>query len=151
MIPPGLIGRAFAEWIAGALLGSGSSSSSSSSSLSGGEDVEIVVTSHVPVYGYGKSHGYSKLVRFVITPLPLAAYDAYSFARSSSSTTTADEGGGDRRGGGDASSSLRGGRAESGAETQSSSSSSSPPPPAAATIGMMVRLVMRWHCRLSRE
>jgi hypothetical protein len=149
MIPPGLIGRAFADWIVGTLLGSGSSSSSSSSSsLSGGEDVEIVVTSHVPVYGYGKSHGYTKLVRFVITPLPLAAYDTYSFARSSSSTTTADEGGGDRRGGGDASSSLRGGRAESGAETQSSSSSS---PPAAATIGMMVRLVMRWHCRLSRE
>lgn len=133
VIPPGRIGRAFADWITGALTGSGSGG--------GGDyttsvDIDIVVTSHVPVYGYGKSHGYTKLIRFVILPLSLAAYDAYT-CMSLLSTMT----------GGDgisiADSSLRG------SQSIIMKPASAMTPPTPASIGMVLRLMMRWHCRLS--
>ncbi|KAL3784723.1 hypothetical protein HJC23_007732 [Cyclotella cryptica] len=50
-----------------------------------GNEVEIVLTSHVPVYGYGKSHGYSKLIR-VSLPLPLALGDAFLYEKSDNSS-----------------------------------------------------------------
>ena len=133
MIPPGLIGRSFGDWIAGA--------------LKIDDDIEIVITSHVPVYGYGKSHGYTKLVRLVTLPLAVAAYDAYRSIASSSSSS----GDGVHIDGGSSSSSssLLRGRSESDGVSRDSPLLFSTP--TIATIGTMVRLVMRWHCRLSRE
>jgi len=71
MIPPGFIGESFADWVAGALRSTGDDINMA---------VDIIPTSHVPVYGYGKSHGYTKLIRFVTLPLSLAVYDAYLMA-----------------------------------------------------------------------
>ncbi len=92
-------------------------------------DIEILITSHVPVYGYGKSHGFTKLIRFASLPAPVAAYDAYLW---SSSRDTNQE------------SSLRDALDEMkpGRNIE---------PPSADAIGRTLQLVMRWHCRLSRE
>ena len=132
MIPPGRIGRAFADWIVGALtvaVGSGGGSL---------VDIDIIVTSHVPVYGYGKSHGYTKLIRFVMLPLTLAAYDAYTYMSLLLTMTVGD-------GTSIADASLRGGESQS--ITMKPASAMTPPTP--ASIGMVLRLMMRWHCRLS--
>jgi hypothetical protein len=37
--------------------------------------LEIITTSHVPPYGYGKTHGFTKFIRLVTMPLLLAASD----------------------------------------------------------------------------
>ena len=37
--------------------------------------LEIIKTSHVPPYGYGKTHGFTKFIRLVTMPLLLAASD----------------------------------------------------------------------------
>jgi hypothetical protein len=39
-------------------------------------DIDIITTSHVPPYGYGKTHGLTKLVRLVPQPLTLEVTDA---------------------------------------------------------------------------
>lgn len=39
-------------------------------------DIDIITTSHVPPYGYGKTHGFTKLVRLVPQPLTLEVTDA---------------------------------------------------------------------------
>jgi hypothetical protein len=39
-------------------------------------DIDIITTSHVPPYGYGKTHGWTKLVRLVPQPLTLEVTDA---------------------------------------------------------------------------
>ena len=39
-------------------------------------DIEVILTSHVPPYGYGKSHGLTKIVRLVPQPLLLEVTDA---------------------------------------------------------------------------
>jgi hypothetical protein len=38
--------------------------------------MELVVTSHVPPYGYGKTHGYTKIIRLIPEPLLLEVTDA---------------------------------------------------------------------------
>lgn len=38
--------------------------------------IELVSTSHVPPYGYGKTHGYTKIVRLIPEPLLLEVTDA---------------------------------------------------------------------------
>mmetsp|Transcript_32331 Transcript_32331/g.45975 ORF Transcript_32331/g.45975 Transcript_32331/m.45975 type:complete len:379 (+) Transcript_32331:46-1182(+) len=38
-------------------------------------NIEIVPTSHVPPYGYGKTHGYTRMIRLVTMPLVLSATD----------------------------------------------------------------------------
>jgi len=135
MIPPGRIGRAFADWIVGALtaVGSGGGEGENAS-----VDIDIVVTSHVPVYGYGKSHGYTKLIRFLMLPLPLAAYDAYTYISLLSTMTVGD-------GISIADASLRGG----GLQSKTIKPASALKAPTPASIGMVLRLMMRWHCRLS--
>ena len=40
------------------------------------KDYELVHTSHAPPYGYGKNHGFYKIVRLVTLPLELAVQDA---------------------------------------------------------------------------
>jgi hypothetical protein len=121
MIPPGFIGESFADWVAGALRSTGDDIHMT---------VEIIPTSHVPVYGYGKSHGYTKLIRFVTLPLSLAVYDAYLIASSKAMN---------RRGEGENSLLDTLDRMEAGKK------------PSIATIGTIVQLLLRWHCRLSRE
>lgn len=39
-------------------------------------DIDVISTSHVPPYGYGKTHGWTKLVRLVPQPLTLEVTDA---------------------------------------------------------------------------
>ena len=73
MITPGYISTNIANWIGHALKQTGDSIHM---------DIEIITTAHVPVYGYGKSHGYSKLIRIVTLPLPLAVNDAYYYSMS---------------------------------------------------------------------
>ena len=141
MFPPGYIGQSFANWITDALKQSPSRSSSTM-------DVDILSTSHVPVYGYGKSHGYTKLIRFVPLPLPLAVYDAYLYGVLSSSSleessssaspslTVVD------------SSSLRD-ALERIMKTGTNNIASGPL--TTETMGGILRLILRWHCRLSRK
>jgi len=122
MIPPGFVSGAFAHWVADVL-------QQTSKKLH--MEIDIVITSHVPVYGYGKSHGYTKLIRFISLPISLAAYDAYLMGssttrelRDTSSSTLQDV--------------LEGMKLGRNAE-----------PPSVVALGNMVQLVMRWHCRLS--
>jgi hypothetical protein len=46
------------------------------SSKEGILSIELVTTSHVPPYGYGKSHGYTKIIRLIPEPLLLEVADA---------------------------------------------------------------------------
>jgi len=39
-------------------------------------DIEVILTSHVPPYGYGKTHGLTKIIRLVPRPLLLEVLDA---------------------------------------------------------------------------
>jgi hypothetical protein len=39
-------------------------------------EMELIITTHVPPYGYGKSHGYTKIIRLVPEPLLLEVTDA---------------------------------------------------------------------------
>mmetsp|Transcript_41415 Transcript_41415/g.88254 ORF Transcript_41415/g.88254 Transcript_41415/m.88254 type:complete len:518 (+) Transcript_41415:130-1683(+) len=119
MVPPGRVSATFAAWVEGALRSTGEGIQM---------DVEVVTTSRAPVYGYGKSHGYTKLVRFVALPAPLAAYDAYLWASSD------DDGRDSLR---DAADEMELGRNSS--------------PPSSSAVGRTLQLILRWHCRLSRE
>lgn len=149
MFPPGYIGQSFAHWIANALEQSSSSNTSSSlhptTNLT--VDVDFLPTSHVPVYGYGKSHGYTKIIRFVTLPLSLAAYDAYlresmSIAAMSSTSSLSS-----------LSSSLLDfssfrdelERMNSGINKDISSQITT------EIMGSILQLITRWHCRLSRK
>ena len=38
--------------------------------------MELIVTSHIPPYGYGKTHGYTKIIRLIPEPLLLEVTDA---------------------------------------------------------------------------
>ena len=107
MISPGFISTAFANWISAAL-------KVTSNTIH--MDIDVIITSHVPVYGYGKSHGYTKLIRFISLPLVLAAVDAYAYGVSKGNML--------------------------GSESQLMTED---------TLGKMVQLIMRWHCRISRE
>lgn len=146
MFPPGYIGQSFAHWIADALNQSrsgGSSTSSSSTPTNLDIELDILTTSHVPVYGYGKSHGYTKIIRFVTLPLTLAAQDAYLYGLSSSSTSTIvsssviD------------SSSLR--DLLNGMKLGSNNDISSSTSTTTDTMGSLLQLILRWQCRLSRK
>lgn len=99
-------------------------------------NLEIIITSSVPVYGYGKSHGYTKLIRINVIPLSLAVVDTYLYTagmvlrkndEDESSIDvlkdTIDE--------------MKSGRRLA--------------PPSIGTVGMILSLIMRWNCRMSRE
>ena len=100
-------------------------------------NLEIIITSNVPVYGYGKSHGYTKLIRINVMPLSLAVVDTYLYTsgmvlgkndedESSSIDVlkdTIDE--------------MKLGRRLG--------------VPSIGTVGMILSLIMRWNCRMSRE
>jgi hypothetical protein len=83
-------------------------------------EIAVIATSHIPPYGYGKNHGYTKLVRYVPNPLLLQVLDALSWSV------------------------LAGNK-----ESSSSSSSSSLSLLEEADVIAATRLVLRWHCRVS--
>jgi hypothetical protein len=37
--------------------------------------INLIVTSHVPSYGYGNTHGYTKIIRFVPRPIVIQVID----------------------------------------------------------------------------
>ena len=98
-------------------------------------NLDIIISSSVPVYGYGKSHGYTKLIRINVMPLSLAVVDTYLYTsgmilnkndEDESSIVlkdTIDE--------------MKLGRRLS--------------PPSIGTVGTILSLIMRWNCRMSRE
>jgi len=137
MIPPGYISMSFARWVGEAL----KSSTTGDDGILPSVEIEILVTSHVPVYGYGKSHGFTKIIRFVTLPVSLAAYDAYLLASSSSSSEdeVMSDGNHDFYKGSsllqDTLDEMKLGRNLS--------------PPSTSTIGTILQLILRWHCRLS--
>ena len=50
--------------------------------------LELIPTSHVPPYGYGKTHGYTQIIRFVVLPVRLAAADMALAAQPHETTAT---------------------------------------------------------------
>jgi len=100
-------------------------------------NLEILITSSVPVYGYGKSHGYTKLIRINVMPLSLSVVDTYLY--TAGMVLKKDE------------------------EDESSSNDLLKDTidemklgrrlgvPSIGTVGMILSLVMRWNCRMSRE
>ena len=133
-VPPGFVGRGFADLAARALAATAGDDA---------HDLEVLVTSRVPVYGYGKSHGFTKLVRFAALPAALAAYDAALWASASLSDPKEVQGGGGTPDAWEADATvlrdaLHG--TEPGAGV-----------PSADAIGTALMLMLRWHCRLSRE
>ncbi|KAL7495423.1 hypothetical protein ACHAWT_003866 [Skeletonema menzelii] len=128
MITPGYISTTIADWIGRALKQTGDSIHM---------DIEIITTAHVPVYGYGKSHGYSKLIRVVTLPLPLAVNDAYYYSMNDLTDNYSNEG----SNGSFVIQNL-------GAildETKLKYTAK----PSSQTVGSITELLLRWHCRLS--
>jgi hypothetical protein len=121
MMTPGYISKGIGMWIKHAL--------ENTMKLSGME-IEILFTSQVPVYGYGKSHGFTKLIRVVVLPLPLAVGDFYLY---SVNAMQANEG----RENGDS------------LEMIDKDAIQNTAPPTASVINRYLQLILRWHCRLS--
>ena len=98
-------------------------------------NLDIIITSSVPVYGYGKSHGYTKLIRINIMPLSLAVVDTYLYTAGMVLKKN-DEGSSDvvLK---DTIEELKLGRRLG--------------VPSISTVGMILSLIMRWNCRMSRE
>ena len=126
MITPGYISTTVAKWIGKALELTGDSIQM---------DIELLTTAHVPVYGYGKSHGYSKLIRVVTLPLPLAVNDAYYYSMNELT---------DNNGVIDGSFVIQNLDAILD-ETKMKYTAK----PSSQTVGIITELLLRWHCRLS--
>ena len=117
MTTPGFITNSIGYWIKTALMQVSGKS---------GNDIEVLITPHVPVYGYGKSHGFSKLIRVTVLPMPLAIIDALLYEK------------------------LRGNSEDdamlyikaSMLQKQSDS-------PSTSELETVLKLLMRWQCRLS--
>jgi hypothetical protein len=117
MITPGFITNALGHWFEIALLHVMGGSVDSN-------QIEVIVNHHVPVYGYGKSHGFSKLIRITL-PLPLAIMDAFLYEK------------------------LREETQDSAVEALDSSMLKRELIPTKSEIASIIKLVMRWQCRLS--
>jgi len=130
MITPGYISTTVAKWIGHALKQTGDSIHM---------DIEILTTAHVPVYGYGKSHGYSKLIRVVTLPLPLAVNDAYYY--SMNELTDGNDVGNNGNDGSFVMQNLEAILDETKLQYTVK--------PSSQTVGSITELLLRWHCRLS--
>ena len=100
-------------------------------------DIDIIITSHVPVYGYGKSHGYTKLIRLAMLPLPLAVNDAYYYSMNELTDDNESNNNNDSFVIQNLDAALD--------ETKFKYTTK----PSSQTIGSITELLMRWHCRLS--
>ena len=115
MVTPGFITNALGNWIKSAL---------ERVSQTSENDIEVLLTHHVPVYGYGKSHGFSKLIRITL-PLPLAVVDGYMYEN------------------------LRQSSDEGIVEELTKSKVKEVLRPSQYVIESILKLIMRWNCRLS--
>ena len=115
LITPGFIANALGSWIKTALV--------YLSGLSGNE-IEIVITHHVPKYGYGKSHGWSKLIRVNTESLTLMDTFLYEKLRESSEEATVEV-------------------------LERSNSFKTIPIPTKPELQSMLKLLLRWQCRIS--
>ena len=101
-------------------------------------NLEIIITSNVPVYGYGKSHGYTKLIRINVMPLSLAVVDTYLYTSGMVlGKNDEDESGSSIDVLKDTIDEMKLGRRLG--------------VPSIGTVGMILSLIMRWNCRMSRE
>jgi len=99
-------------------------------------NLEIIITSSVPVYGYGKSHGYTKLIRINVMPLSLAVVDTYLYtAGMVLRKNEEDESSNDVLK--DTIDEMKLGQRLR--------------VPSIGTVGTILSLIMRWNCRMSRE
>ena len=128
MVTTGYIGVHVAKWIEQALKRTGQMIHM---------DIELLPTSHVPVYGYGKSHGYTKLIRIATLPLPLAVNDAYYYAMNE--LNESDEGKYN-----DGSFVIQNLDAKFD-DTKLKFTKQ----PSSETVMSITELLLRWHCRLS--
>jgi hypothetical protein len=113
MVTPGYVSNGLGNWIKSALI-----------QASSGNEFEVVLTPHVPVYGYGKSHGFSKLIR-VTLPQPFASADAFLYEKlHKSSEVGADE-------------------------KLDLSMIDEIKEPSMKEVETLIKLLMRWQCRLS--
>jgi hypothetical protein len=127
MITPGYTSLTVANWIGHALKITGEKIHM---------DIEILITSHVPVYGYGKSHGYSKLIRLVTLPLPLAVNDSYYYSMNELTTDIVNE----------SNNEFVIHNLDATLDEQKLKGTTKP---SSQTIGSITELLLRWHCRLS--
>ena len=99
-------------------------------------NLDIIITSSVPVYGYGKSHGYTKLIRINVMPLSLAVVDTYLYTSGMMlKKNEEDESSNDVLK--DTIDEMKLGRRLG--------------VPSIGTVGTILSLIMRWNCRMSRE
>ena len=111
--PPGPIAEAFVDWVGEGLRSVGLGP--------GVPDFVVIPTSHVPPYGYGKSHGWTKIIRLVPFPLVLGAFDAFIHQT------------------------LGHGQDLGGTDTTLQSNEPLDPD----LLASILRQIIRWHCRLS--
>lgn len=63
----------------------------SSSSISPPPRIQFVQTSHIPPYGYGKTHGLTKIIRIVSQPIYIQVFDTlYTLLQNKTTTTDHD-------------------------------------------------------------
>jgi len=100
-------------------------------------NLDIIITSSVPVYGYGKSHGYTKLIRINVMPLSLAVVDTYLYTAGMVLKKDDEDESGSIDVLKDTSDEMKLGRRLG--------------VPSIGTVGTILSLIMRWNCRMSRE
>jgi hypothetical protein len=71
--PPGKFGDIFTKYVEGVVYYHWSNTT----------DLVLIPTSHVPPYGYGKTHGYTKIIRLAVSPLMTHAADILQHAQGS--------------------------------------------------------------------
>lgn len=86
LAPPGLISDAFALWVEGGVRAAYNALDGGNGGGGGGTTalktakVDLIRSHRVPVYGYGKSHGWTKIIRLVTLPIGVGAYDEPEFS-----------------------------------------------------------------------
>jgi hypothetical protein len=89
-------------------------------------EIAVIQTSHIPPYGYGKNHGYTKLIRYSPNPLLLQVLDALSWALQNSNNSSA-----------------------AAAMVPDESTTTTNVAVTMADVIMTTRQILRWHCRVS--
>jgi len=77
--PPGELSDFFANWVKDVIKVHSTEKT----------DIALIPTNHVPPYGYGKNHGWTKIIRFTSLPLGLASADALRSASHDDSSSDA--------------------------------------------------------------
>jgi len=115
LAPPGYVSTMVSKWIKRQVIEFKSSSNSTQALIK----VDVISTSHAPPYGYGKNHGWHKIIRLTTLPVFFGVADAMLFLLASNSIDIYDD-----------TNALDGDLMIS-------------------TLSGMLRQYVRWHCRLS--